>query len=79
MIFKAKRILITGGSGLVGHHLREELAACGHADLICPRSADFDLRKSGEVEALFRDVKPQIVYSLAAKVGGILENKNFPP
>ena len=73
-----KRILITGGSGLVGHHLRKELMSRGSVDLVCPRSADFDLRKSGDVEALFRDVKPQLVFSLAARVGGILDNKDFP-
>ena len=73
-----KRILITGGSGLVGHHLRKELMSRGPAHLACPRSADFDLRKPGDVEGLFRDVKPQIVFSLAAKVGGILDNKNVP-
>jgi GDP-L-fucose synthase len=73
-----KRILITGGSGLVGHHLRKELISRGPVDLVCPRSAEFDLRKPGDIEALFRDVKPQIVFSLAAKVGGILDNKNFP-
>ena len=78
MNFTGKRILITGGSGLVGRHLRKELMSRGPADLACPRSADFDLRKPGDVEALFRDVKPQLVFSLAARVGGILDNKNFP-
>jgi GDP-L-fucose synthase len=78
MKFSGKRILITGGSGLVGHHLRNELASCGMTDLVCPRSAEFDLRRANDVEALFRDVKPQLVFSLAAKVGGILDNKNFP-
>jgi GDP-L-fucose synthase len=52
--------------------------SCGPVDLVCPRSTEFDLRKPGDVEALFRDVKPQLVFSLAAKVGGILDNKNFP-
>ena len=73
-----KRILITGGSGLVGYHLRKELMSRGPVDLVYPRSAEFDLRKPGDVEALFRDVNPQVVFSLAAKVGGILDNKNFP-
>jgi GDP-L-fucose synthase len=73
-----KRILISGGSGLVGHHLRQELALRGAADLVCPRSAECDLRKPGDVEALFRDVKPQLVFALAARVGGILENKKYP-
>ena len=78
MKLTGKRILITGGSGLVGHHLRKELIARGLIDLVCPRSADFDLRKPGDVEALFRDVKPQVVFSLAARVGGILDNKSYP-
>ena len=73
-----KRILITGGSGLVGYHLRKELMSRGPVDLVYPRSAEFDLRKPGDVEALFRDVNPQVVFSLAAKVGGIFDNKNFP-
>jgi GDP-L-fucose synthase len=73
-----KRILITGGSGLVGRHLRKALMSRGPVDLVCPRSTEFDLRKPGDVEALFRDVKPQLVFSLAAKVGGILDNRNFP-
>jgi GDP-L-fucose synthase len=63
---------------LVGRHLRSELTARGVSDLICPRSKDFDLRKPADVEALFRDAKPNIVFSLAAKVGGILDNKSFP-
>jgi GDP-L-fucose synthase len=78
MNFEGKRILITGGSGLVGRHLRNELKSFAPGDLACPRSTEFDLRKAGDVEALFRDVKPQVVFSLAAKVGGILDNKNHP-
>jgi len=78
MNFEGKRILVTGGSGLVGRHLRNELKSHAAVGPVCPRSAEFDLRKAGDVDALFRDVKPQIVFSLAAKVGGILDNKNYP-
>ncbi len=78
MDLKNKRVLVTGGSGLVGTHLRDELAARSINDVVCPRSKEFDLRKPEEVEALFRDVKPQVVFSLAARVGGILDNKNYP-
>jgi GDP-L-fucose synthase len=78
MNLRGNRVLITGGSGLVGHHLRNELASRGGADVICPRSTEFDLRRPADVDALFRDVKPHLVFSLAAKVGGILDNKNFP-
>jgi GDP-L-fucose synthase len=78
MRLNGKRILITGASGLVGSHLQAELAARGVDDLICPRSKEFDLRKPEDVDVLFRDVKPHVVFSLAARVGGILDNKNYP-
>ncbi|MBV9200918.1 MAG: NAD-dependent epimerase/dehydratase family protein [Alphaproteobacteria bacterium] len=78
MMLEGKRILITGGSGLVGRHLRCELESRAAVDLVCPRSAEFDLRRAEDVTALFRDLKPHIVFSLAAKVGGILDNKNYP-
>src|ERR1700730_12687083 len=78
MSFEGKRILITGGSGLVGRHLCNELKSFGAGDLVCPRSSESDLRKAEDADALYRDVKPQIVFSLAAKVGGILDNKNHP-
>ena len=73
-----KRILVTGGSGLVGTHLVAELKARGATDIIVPRSAQYDLRDAAATEKLFAGTKPQIVFSLAAKVGGILDNKEFP-
>jgi GDP-L-fucose synthase len=72
------RVLVTGGSGLVGRHLRDALSRCGAKNVATPRSAEYDLRKADDVEKLFRETKPDIVFSLAAKVGGILDNKNYP-
>jgi len=62
--FKDKRILITGGSGLVCEHPRSELKSSGVAD-VCPRSTELDLRRAGDVDALFRDVKPQLVFPVS--------------
>jgi GDP-L-fucose synthase len=78
MTLLGKRVLITGGSGLVGYHLQRELLVRGVTTYSCPRSSEFDLRRSGDVEALFRDLKPEIVFALAARVGGILDNKTCP-
>jgi dTDP-4-dehydrorhamnose reductase len=63
--FKDKPILITGGSGLVGEFLGSELKSSGVADLVRPRSTEVDLRKAGDVDALFRDVKPQLVFPVS--------------
>ena len=73
-----KRILVTGGSGLVGQHLLAELKARGATDVQAPRSGEFDIRKADDVAALFEKVRPQVVFNLAAKVGGILDNKLTP-
>lgn len=66
------KILVTGGSGLVGRHLREYLP---DADYIS--SKDFDLRSESDVKRLFETDWSHIVH-LAARVGGILENINYP-
>ena len=76
--FADKQILITGGSGLVGHYLRRTRRCRGGGEIYLPRSREFDLRQPTAVDALFSSIRPHVVFSLAARVGGILDNKNFP-
>ena len=66
-------ILVTGGSGMVGKHLKEILP-----DAIYVGSKDYDLRNWLEVEDLFEKYTPTHVIHLAAKVGGIQDNINKP-
>ena len=73
-----KRLLITGGSGFLGSHLIEGLKNRGSGEIFAPRSSEYDLRKESSIAALFKDTKPQIVIHLAARVGGIGANMNFP-
>lgn len=63
------KILVTGGSGLVGKYLQEILP-----EAIYLSSKDCDLRNQGEVYDLFDKIKPTKVIHLAAKVGGIKDN-----
>lgn len=72
------KILVTGGSGLVGRHLISELTNKGYVNIFAPRSSEFDLRRPDNVELLFKKHKPEFVFALAAKVGGILDNKMHP-
>jgi GDP-L-fucose synthase len=65
------KVLVTGGSGVVGSAVRRELAAQGY-DVIAPRSADVDLTKMDDTVDFFRDVQPDVVVHLAARVHGLM-------
>ncbi|MDQ4145741.1 MAG: GDP-L-fucose synthase [Actinomycetota bacterium] len=73
-----KRVLVTGGSGFLGRTLAEKLHARGVADLMAPRSSEFDLMQRDQVEKLFANTEPDIVVHLAARVGGIGMNVSRP-
>jgi GDP-L-fucose synthase len=71
------RVLVTGGGGFVGSHLVERLRAAGE-DPFVARRADYDLTRWDDAERLFRDARPELVYHLAAEVGGIGANRANP-
>lgn len=65
------KVLLTGGSGVVGSALRRELEQHG-AEVVSPRSSDVDLTKTDETVAYFRSVQPELVVHLAARVHGLM-------
>jgi GDP-L-fucose synthase len=71
------RILVTGGGGFVGSHLVERLTEQGH-DPFVARRADYDLTRWEDAERLFAAAAPELVYHLAAEVGGIGANRANP-
>jgi GDP-L-fucose synthase len=71
------RVLVTGGGGFVGSHLVERLVAEGH-DVSVARSADTDLTDMAETARAFDRTKPELVFHLAAEVGGIGANRANP-
>ncbi|KNC47914.1 GDP-L-fucose synthase [Thecamonas trahens ATCC 50062] len=74
-----KMILVTGGSGLVGHGIRLAAEAEPHEDeeFYFATSKDADLRDLEQTRALFAKVKPTHVIHLAARVGGLFANMNY--
>jgi dTDP-glucose 4,6-dehydratase len=62
------RVLITGGTGFIGHHLAEELRGRGHKAIACGRK-DGDLNEAGVAERLIEQHEPEVVAHLAARVG----------
>jgi GDP-L-fucose synthase len=71
------RILVTGGGGFVGSHLVERLQEQGHEPFVA-RRRDYDLTTWDGAERLFADARPELVFHLAAEVGGIGANRANP-
>ncbi|HVC85853.1 MAG TPA: GDP-L-fucose synthase [Gaiellaceae bacterium] len=71
------RVLVTGGGGFVGSHLVERLEEQGH-DVVVARRRDYDLTRFADAERLFADAAPELVFHLAAEVGGIGANRANP-
>ena len=71
------RTLVTGGGGFLGSHLVERLRKGGD-DPFVARRADYDLTDWDNAERLFADAQPELVYHLAAEVGGIGANRANP-
>jgi GDP-L-fucose synthase len=71
------KTLVTGGGGFVGSHLVERLERAGH-DVVVARRRDYDLTRWDDAERLFADAKPELVFHLAAEVGGIGANRANP-
>jgi GDP-L-fucose synthase len=70
-------VLVTGGGGFLGSHLVARLEADGH-DVFAARRRDYDLTLREDAERMFADARPELVFHLAAEVGGIGANRANP-
>ena len=69
------KILVTGGSGLVGKALNE-ISKNYNFKFYFLTSKDCDLKNMIKTYNLFNNVKPDFVIHLAANVGGLYKNMN---
>jgi len=70
-------VLVTGGGGFLGSHLVERLREQGEHPFVA-RRRDYDLTEQADARRLFADAAPEIVFHLAAEVGGIGANRANP-
>jgi GDP-L-fucose synthase len=71
------RVLLTGGGGFLGSHLVERLESDGH-DVVVARRADYDLTSMEDTSRMFDHARAELVFHLAAEVGGIGANRANP-
>ena len=82
-ISKKDRILIAGASGMVGSAIHKLLKKKGYGSnhnglILTPSKKELDCTSFKNVDIWFKKNKPNIVIIAAAKVGGILANKENP-
>jgi len=75
---KNTKIYIAGHRGMVGSAIWRALGGKGYTNLIGRTSKELDLKNQQAVTVFFETEKPEIVIDAAARVGGILANKEYP-
>jgi GDP-L-fucose synthase len=71
-----KRVVVTGGDGFLGKHLVEKIKLQNPKSIFVPQRSEYDLRKYEDCLKVAK--KGDVVIHLAANVGGIGYNREFP-
>ena len=74
IVYYCMKILITGGSGLVGYGLKQIVSNNNTNEVIFLNSKDCDLTNLEQTQQMFENIKPGYVIHLAAFVGGLFKN-----
>jgi GDP-L-fucose synthase len=72
-----RSVMVTGGGGFLGQWVVNRLARDG-ATVFVPRSSEYDLRTKAGIVAALEESRPEIIFHLAAVVGGIGANRENP-
>lgn len=75
---KNSKIYVAGHNGMVGNALIRRLKSDGYTHIVTRSHKELDLTRQNEVESFFEAEKPECVFLLAARMGGIAENKEYP-
>ena len=76
--FSGARIVVTGGAGFLGRIVVEKLRQRGAGEILVPRRKQFDLTHESDVARMYAQMRPDVVFHLAAEVGGIGANMRNP-
>jgi GDP-L-fucose synthase len=75
---KDAKIFVAGHRGLAGSAIVRQLRSLRYENLLLRTRQEVDLQDANAVGTFFDEQRPEFVFLAAAKVGGILANRDFP-
>jgi len=75
---KNSRIYIAGHTGFIGGAVLKQLKEAGYKNYVLRTHKQLDLTDQRKAEKLFKEERPEYVFLLAARVGGIQANSVYP-
>jgi GDP-L-fucose synthase len=78
MIKKNSRLFVAGHNGLVGKAVHKLLIKKGYKNILFKRKSELNLTNKEQVNTFFKKHKPEYLIMCAARVGGIIANRDNP-
>lgn len=75
---RQSKIFVAGPRGLVGSAVVRRLRADGYTNLLTPTRDQLDLTDQAALNSFFEGNRPEYVFLVAGKVGGIHANSTYP-
>ena len=78
MMDRDAKIYVSGHRGMIGSAMVARLTADGYTNVVTRTHDELDLSRQADVEHFFESERPEYIFHIAAKTGGVKLNKEFP-
>jgi GDP-L-fucose synthase len=75
---KDDKIYVSGHTGMVGSAIMRKLRTDGYVNIVTRTHSELDLVRQADVEAFFKQERPEYVFHIATKTGGVMQQKEHP-